>query len=71
MNRKEKQLALKSALTSRVNESKFLVLDELKLDEIKTKKFQTVLDNLKVNKALVVLDETTRTWCCPPGTFPM
>ena len=57
MNRKEKQLALKSALTSRVNESKFLVLDELKLDEIKTKKFQTVLDNLKVNKALVVLDE--------------
>ena len=57
MNRKEKQLALKSALTSRVNESKLLVLDELKLDEIKTKKFQTVLDNLKVNKALVVLDE--------------
>ncbi len=57
LNRKEKQLALKSALTSRVNESKFLVLDELKLDEIKTKKFQSVLNNLKVNKALVVLDE--------------
>ncbi len=57
LNRKEKQLALKSALTSRVNESKFFVLDELKLDEIKTKKFQNVLNNLKVNKALVVLDE--------------
>ena len=57
MNRKEKQLALKSALTSRVNESKLFVLDELKLDEIKTKKFQNVLNNLKVNKALVVLDE--------------
>ncbi len=57
LNRKEKQLALKSALTSRVNESKFFVLDELKLDEIKTKKFQNVLNSLKVNKALVVLDE--------------
>src|SRR5699024_1499491 len=55
LNRKEKQLALKSALTSRVNESKFFVLDELKLDEIKTKKFQNVLNSLKVNKALVVL----------------
>ena len=57
LNRKEKQLALKSALTSRVNESKFFVLDELKMDEIKTKNFQNVLNNLKVNKALVVLDE--------------
>ena len=57
LNRKEKQLALKSALTSRVNESKFFVLDELKMDEIKTKKFQNVLNSLKVNKALVVLDE--------------
>ena len=57
LNRKEKQLALKSALTSRVNESKFFVLDELKLDEIQTKKFQNVLNSLKVNKALVVLDE--------------
>jgi len=57
LNKKEKQLALKSALTSRVNESKFFVVDELKFDEIKTKNFKTVLDNLKVNKALVVLDE--------------
>lgn len=57
LNKKEKRLALKSALTSRVQENKFIVLDELKLDEIKTKKFQEVLDNLKVNKALVVLKD--------------
>ena len=57
LNKKEKRAALKSALTSRVQEEKFLVLDELKLDEIKTKKFQAVLDNLKVNKAIVILAE--------------
>ncbi len=56
MNKKEKRAALKSALTSRVNDNKFIVVDELKLDEIKTKKFQEVLNNLKVNKALVVLE---------------
>ena len=57
MNKKEKRLALKSALTSRVQENKFIVLDELKLDVIKTKDMKKVLDNLKVNKALVVLGE--------------
>ena len=57
LNKKEKRAALKSALTSRVLENKFIVVDELKLDEIKTKKFQTVLNNLKVNKALVVVGE--------------
>ena len=56
INRKEKRSALKSALTARVNEKKFIVLDELKFDEIKTKKMVGVLDALKVNKALVVLD---------------
>lgn len=55
LNKKEKRAALKSALTSRVQENKFIVLDELKLDEIKTKKFKNVLDNLKVSKALVVV----------------
>ena len=60
MNKREKQLALKSALTSRVNEEKFFVLDELKMDEIKTKKFQAVLDALKVEKALVVLNENDK-----------
>ena len=57
LNRKEKRLALKSALTSRVQEQKFIVLDELKFDEIKTKKMQAVLDALNVSRALVVLDE--------------
>ena len=57
LNKKEKRAALKSALTSRVLENKFIVLDELKLDEIKTKKFQTVLNNLKVNQALVVVGD--------------
>ena len=56
MNKKEKAGAIKSALTSRVNEEKFLVLDSLKFDEIKTKTMVSVLDALKVNKALVVLD---------------
>lgn len=60
MNKKEKRAALKSALTSRVQENKLIVLDELAFDEIKTKKFQSVLDNLKVNKALVVLGEDSR-----------
>ena len=57
MNKKEKRAALKSALTSRVQENKFLVVDELKFDEIKTKKMQGVLDALKVKKALVVLKD--------------
>ena len=57
MNKKEKVAAIRSALTSRVNENKFFVLDELKLDEVKTKKMVAVLNNLKVNKALVVTAE--------------
>ncbi|MBR1598762.1 MAG: 50S ribosomal protein L4 [Lachnospiraceae bacterium] len=54
MNKKEKANAICSALTSRVNEEKFIVLDEFKLDEIKTKKFVEVLGKLEVAKALVV-----------------
>ena len=57
LNKKEKRAALKSALTSRVQDNKFIVVDEFKFDEIKTKKFQNVMDNLKVSKALVVLGE--------------
>ena len=57
MNRKEKRAALKSALTSRVQENKLIVVDELKFDEIKTKKFAEVLKNLNLDKALVVLNE--------------
>ena len=55
LNKKEKRAALKSALSSRVADGKLIVVDELKFDEIKTKNFKAVMDNLKVSKALVVL----------------
>lgn len=55
MNKKERRAALKSALTSRVQENKLIVLDDLKLDEVKTKAMQAVLNNLNVSKAMVVL----------------
>ena len=57
MNKKEKRAALKSALTSKVQDSKLIVLDELKFDEIKTKNFANVMKNLNVNKGLVVIAE--------------
>ena len=57
MNKKEKRAALKSALTSRVQENKLIVVDELKFDSIKTKAMASVLKNLNVNKALVVLND--------------
>ena len=60
MNKKEKQAALKSALTSKVADAKFIVLDELKLDEIKTKKFVEVMNNLEVAKALVVTKDNDK-----------
>lgn len=57
MNKKEKRAALKSALTSRVQANKLIVIDELKFDEIKTKNFKAVIDNLNVAKAYVVINE--------------
>ena len=58
LNKKEKRAALKSALTDKVQANKLIVVDELKFDEVKTKNFKTVLDNLKVtNKSLVVLND--------------
>ena len=57
MNKKEKRAALKSALTSRVQENKLIVIDELRFDEIKTKNFKAVMDNLNVTKAYVVLND--------------
>ena len=60
MNKKERRLALKSALTSRVQENKLIVLEDLTLDEAKTKAMQTVLNNLNVSKALVVLNEENK-----------
>ena len=55
LNKKEKRAALKSALTSKVQDSRLVVVDELKFDEIKTKNFVNVMDNLKVEKGLVVI----------------
>ena len=55
MNKKERRAALKSVLTSKVQENKLIVLEDLKLDEIKTKAMQNVLNNLNVSKAMVVL----------------
>ena len=57
LNKKEKRAALKSALTSRVEENKFIVIDEMNFGEIKTKNFQNMLNNLSVAKALVVIEE--------------
>ena len=57
LNKKEKRAALKSALTSKVQDAKLIVVDELKFDEIKTKNFANVMSNLKVNKGLVVIAE--------------
>jgi large subunit ribosomal protein L4 len=71
MNKKEKRLALKSALTSRVQENKLIVLDELKFDEIKTKKMKAVLDALKLDKALVIINENDRNVVIPQGISPM
>ena len=56
MNKKEKRAALKSVLTAKVEEKKFIVVDEIKFDEIKTKNFANMLKNLDVKKALVVLE---------------
>ena len=61
MNKKEKRLALKSVLTDAVNNNKLIVVDELKMDEIKTKQFKNVLDSLKVEGALVVLEGKNET----------
>ena len=64
MNKKEKRAALKSALTSKVEANKFIVVDELNFDEIKTKKMVNVLNNLNVKKALVVLGDKNENVIC-------
>ena len=57
MNRTEKLLALKSALTTRVQANKFIVLDELTLAEAKTKAMVNVLNALELKKALIVTED--------------
>lgn len=70
LNKKEKRAALKSALSAKVSAQNFIVLDELKLDEIKTKKFQEVLNNLKLNGALVVLNEVDKNVILSANNIP-
>ena len=70
MNKKEKRFALKSALTSRVQENKIFVLDELSLTEIKTKAMKGVLDSLNVRKALVVTKEADQTVAMSARNLP-
>ncbi len=70
LNKKEKRIALKSVLTSKVADGKFVVVDELKLDEIKTKKFVEVMKNLKVEKALVVLDDMNENVIASAANIP-
>ena len=60
MNKREKRTALKSALTSRVEENKFIVIDEINFEEAKTKNFANILKNLDVSKALVVLEDDNK-----------
>jgi large subunit ribosomal protein L4 len=60
MNKREKRAALKSALTSRVEENKFIVIDEIDFEEAKTKNFANILKNLDVSKALVVLEDDNK-----------
>ena len=60
LNKKEKRAALKSALTSRVEENKFIVIDEINFEEAKTKNFANILKSLDVSKALVVLEDDNK-----------
>ena len=70
MNKKEKNLALKSVLTSKVAEDKLIVLDSISFDEIKTKKMVAVLNNLKADKALVVLNDNDKNVILPAKNIP-
>lgn len=70
MNKKEKQLAMKSVLTSKVQEEKLVVVDELKMDEIKTKKFAEIMNNLKATKALVVTKDVEKNVVCSASNLP-
>ena len=60
LNKKEKRAALKSALTSRVNDSKFIVVDDMSFDEIKTKKMTAVLNGLNIDRALIITGDLNK-----------
>ncbi len=70
MNKKEKQAAMKSVLTSKVQDSKLIVVDELKMDEIKTKRFVEIMDNLKAGKAFVVTKDVEKNVVLSANNLP-
>ena len=70
MNKKEKQLAMKSVLTSKVQEEKLIVVDEFKMDEIKTKKFVEIMNNLKAEEAFVVTKDVEENLVCSANNVP-
>ena len=70
LNKKEKRIALKSALTSRVTEEKFFVIDEIKCPEIRTKTMVNLLNKLDVKKALIVLNENDQNVICSARNIP-
>ena len=70
MNKKEKQLEMKSVLTSKVQEEKLIVVDEFKMDEIKTKKFVEIMNNLKAEEAFVVTKDVEENLVCSANNVP-
>ena len=55
--KKVKKLALKMALSSKLKDENILILDQFELDEIKTRAFSEVVENLKMENALIVIDQ--------------
>ena len=70
LNKKEKRAAIRSALTSKVQDEKFIVLEDLTIDEIKTKKVKAVLDNLNVNKAIILMDKNDKNVVLSANNLP-
>lgn len=70
MNKREKQIAMKSVLTSKVQDDKLVVVDEFKMDEIKTKRFVEIMNNLKAEKALVVTKDRNQNVICSANNVP-
>lgn len=70
MNKKEKQIAMKSALTSKVQDDKLVVVDEFKMDEIRTKRFVEIMNNLNLKKALVVTKDMNQNMICSANNVP-
>ena len=70
MNKREKQIAMKSVLSSKVQDDKLVVVDEFKMDEIKTRRFIEIMNNLKAQKALVVTKDKNQNVICSANNVP-